>query len=59
MTRYKDWIVQQDKDFIDEVCCGNKIPDKFKDYGYRDITLEELKILDAKFIANDPEGQET
>jgi len=58
MIRYKEWIVQQDQSFIDEVCCGKKIPDTFIDYGCRDITLEELKALDAKFITNVPEGQE-
>lgn len=58
MIRYKEWLIQQDKLFIDEVCCGNEIPDTYKDYGMRDITLEELKALDAKFITNVPEGQE-
>lgn len=57
MIRYKEWIAQQDSGFIEEVCCGNKIPETFKDYGYRDITLDELKALDAKFITNAPEEQ--
>ena len=56
MIRYKEWLKQQDKGFIDEVCCDNGIPDKFIDYGLRDITLEELKALDAKFITNAPAG---
>ena len=58
MVKYKEWLQQQDKGFIDEVCCGKEIPEKFKDYGLRDITLEELMALDAKFITNVPEGQE-
>ncbi len=58
MIRYKEWLEQQDKGFIDEVCCGNSIPETYIDYGMRDITLEELKALDTKFITNDPGGQE-
>ncbi len=57
MVRYKDWLKQQDQNFIDEVCCGNSIPDTFIDYGLKDITLEELKALDAKFITNAPAEQ--
>jgi hypothetical protein len=58
MIRYKEWISQQDQSFIDEVCRGNEIPSTFIDYGCKDITLEELKVLDAKFITNAPEGSE-
>lgn len=58
MVRYKEWLAHQDKEFIHEVCCGNGIPEKFKDYGLRDITLEELMALDAKFITDALAGQE-
>jgi len=50
MSDYKTWLGRQDKEFIDEVCKGNKIPDKFKDYGHAPINLEQLKELDKKYI---------
>lgn len=47
--------MQQDPEFIHEVC-GNRVPcEKFKDYNFKRITLEELKQLDDKFINCVPE----
>jgi hypothetical protein len=58
VSKYKDWMLQQEVSFIEEICKDRDIPNTFKDFGYRDITLEELKALDNKFINNVPEGQE-
>lgn len=50
--KFKSWLLNQDKSFIDEVCRGKEPPDHYKDYGYSGITLEQLKELDSKFIFN-------
>jgi len=58
MIRYKEWMLRQDKAFIKEICQVHRIPETFYDDGSSDITLDELKALDAKFITNVPVGQE-
>ena len=50
MSRYSDWLVQQDTQFITEVCMSHPIPNKFKDLNYKSITLEELENLDNMYI---------
>lgn len=50
MSKYRDWMLKQDLEFIKEVCGDVGPDDKFKDYKFRSITLEELKELDDKFI---------
>ncbi len=47
--------MQQDPEFIYEVCGILPIKDKFKDYRFRSITLEELEQLDNKYIHGDAE----
>ncbi len=48
-------MIQQELEFITEVC-GDRVPcEKFKDYQFRSITLEELKELDDRFINGDTE----
>ncbi len=43
-------MIQQDIEFIQEVC-GDRVPcEKFKDYRFKSITLEELEQLDNKYI---------
>lgn len=55
MSKYSDWMIQQDKDFIEEVC-GDRVPcEKFKDYNFKRVTLEELEQLDDKFINKESE----
>jgi hypothetical protein len=50
MSKYLSWILQQDREFITEVC-GAHIPSaKFKDYNFSTVTLAELQQLDAKYI---------
>ncbi len=50
MSKYKDWLSQQDSLFVTEVCRTHEIPKKFKDYGTKPISLAELKQLDEKYI---------
>lgn len=52
VTKYKKWISSQDSDFIKEVHGENELPDYFKDHNPKDITLEELRELDDRFINN-------
>lgn len=40
----------QSPHFIAEICRGRQIPDMFVDYGLTDITLDDLKTLDEKYI---------
>jgi len=55
MSKYNDWILQQEVEFIKEIC-GDKWPtDKFKDYNFKSITLEELEQLDNKYINKESE----
>ncbi len=55
MSKYSDWMIQQDNDFIREVC-GDIVPcEKFKDYNFKRVTLEELEQLDNKYINGDAE----
>lgn len=43
-------MIQQEQEFINEVC-GDRVPcEKFKDYRFVRVTLEELKQLDDKYI---------
>jgi hypothetical protein len=53
-SKYKTWLETQSTEFIHEVCGKHPIPDKFIDYGYSPITLEELKKLDEQHT--NPEG---
>ncbi len=50
VSKYLDWMVKQDPEFIYEICGILPIKDKFKDYRFRSITLEELQQLDEKYI---------
>lgn len=50
MSKYKQWMSTQSPHFIAEICRGRQIPDMFVDYGLTDITLDDLKTLDEKYI---------
>ncbi len=50
MSRYTEWLAEQDELFINEICIGKEPQQRFKDYNKRPITLEELKKLDEEFI---------
>lgn len=51
---FYDWMRSQPIDFIEEVCYNSTvIPEKFIDEKFKDITIEELRILDDKYIFND------
>ena len=55
MSKYLDWMIKQDPEFIYEVCGILPVKDKFKDHRFRSITLEELEQLDEKYINGDTE----
>lgn len=52
MSKYKSWLSRQEKEFIFEVCGKYNIPEFFRDYNFKPISLDELKILDDKYILN-------
>lgn len=55
MTKYQQWIKEQDKEFI-KLVHPVFIPLEFKDQILSGISIEELEELDNRFI-NNPEGE--
>lgn len=51
MTKYKEWMVLQDPEFIKLIHGDFEIPNVFKDnFNDKEISLDELEQLDNRYI---------
>lgn len=50
MSKYLEWVNSQPEEFRKEICGNHEPSNKFKDYNFRSIYLDELEKLDKQYI---------
>jgi hypothetical protein len=49
MTEYEQWLSEQPKEFQREILGNHEVTEKFKDYNFKSISLQQLRELDDKY----------